>query len=124
MKEKIAIATCSGMSPNGLIGRAVVSDMAVDFEEIISICMGATSADSANFIDLVKKYPVVAINGCEGNCVNKILKNKGANVKETFNIPEILKDTPYRANDVARLDAEGEKCVEEVKKVIKSKLLD
>ena len=44
MEEKIALAACSGMSPNGLVARVAVHDLAIDDVEILSICMGSTSA--------------------------------------------------------------------------------
>lgn len=30
MVKQIALASCSGMSPNGLVARVVVSDLAID----------------------------------------------------------------------------------------------
>ena len=31
---------------------------------------------------LIKEYPVFAINGCDGNCVEKILNERGVNQQE------------------------------------------
>ncbi|OWT32331.1 zinc-binding protein [Methanobrevibacter sp. 87.7] len=120
--RKIAIAGCSGMSPNGLVARAAVSDMAVDFDEVVSLCMGSIAADNEDFLKFLNDFDVIAINGCEGHCVNKILEDKGANVIKSIDIDDVLKDSPYRPNDVARLDEEGEKCVSLVKDAIKDSL--
>lgn len=122
MKEKIALAACSGMSPNGLVARVAVHDLAIDDLEILSICMGSVSADSEGFQPLIKKYPILAINGCEGNCVAKILKQKGVNVIGELNVGDILAETDYKANDAARLDDEGEICVKIVKDTIEDKI--
>lgn len=122
MEEKIALAACSGMSPNGLVSRVAVHDLAIDDHEILSICMGSTSADSESFKNMANKYPILAINGCEGNCVAKILNQKGIGVVEELNVGDILSETEYKANDAARLDDEGEKCVEIVKDVIENKI--
>ncbi len=122
MKEKIALAACSGMSPNGLVARVAVHDLAIDDLEILSICMGSVSADSEGFQPLIKKYPILAINGCEGNCVTKILKQKGVNVIGELNVGDILAETDYKANDAARLDDEGEICVKIVKDTIEDKI--
>lgn len=122
MENKIALAACSGMSPNGLISRVAVSDLAVDDLELLSICMGATSADNEGFKDMISKFPVLAVNGCEGNCVAKILKQKGVDIIDELNVGDILAETEHKANDVARLDAEGEICVSLVKKAVESKL--
>jgi len=122
MEEKIALAACSGMSPNGLVARVAVHDLAIDNLEILSICMGSVSADSEGFQPLIKKYPILAINGCEGNCVTKILKQKGVNVIGELNVGDILAETDYKANDAARLDDEGEICVKIVKDTIEDKI--
>ena len=122
--RKIAIAGCTGMSPNGLVARAAVSDMAVDFDEVISICMGSVAADNEQFIKFLDDFDVIAINGCESQCVNKILEEKGANVIKSIDIDDVLEGSGYHPNDVARLDEEGEKCVSLVKDAIKDALLE
>ncbi|HEX3014682.1 MAG TPA: putative zinc-binding protein [Methanobacterium sp.] len=116
--EKIALAPCSGMSPYGLITRAASVDTVKEHENLISLCMGATSADREGFKELIRKYPIIAINGCEGSCVNKILKQKGVEVAKTINAMETLDEEDLRPTDVVRLDDEGEKCVLIMKKKI------
>lgn len=78
MADKIALAPCNGMSPNGLISRVAVGDLKKENGNVISICMGSTSTDiEGRNNEMLKKYPIFAVNGCPNNCVNKILKNKG-----------------------------------------------
>jgi hypothetical protein len=48
-KNKIALATCSGMSPYGLVSRITSADIVKETDNTISICMGATSADRTGF---------------------------------------------------------------------------
>lgn len=113
MAEKIALAPCNGMSPNGLVSRVAVGDCKKANENAISICMGSTSADiEGKNNKMLEKYPIVAVNGCPNACVNKILENKGIHVAETIAVNEILNDTPFSAKDPFRLDGEAEKCVE------------
>ena len=119
MADKIALAPCNGMSPNGLISRVAVGDLKKENENVISICMGSTSADiEGKNNEMLKKYPIVAVNGCSNNCVNKILKNKGIDVCTTLPVSEILDDFNVSANDPFRLDTQGEECV----KIIVEKL--
>lgn len=118
-EKKLALAACSGMSPHGLVTRAACSDTVENSGKIISICMGATSADREGFRDLIKKYPIIAVNGCEGSCVNKILAQKGVEVYARVNVMEILNKENLTPHNVSRLDVEGEKCVEVVKMRIK-----
>jgi uncharacterized metal-binding protein len=121
-KDKVALAACSGMSPYGLVSRVASTDTASETDNTISICMGATSADRQGFRELIRKYPVLAINGCESNCVNKIMKQKGVEVAKTINVMEELEKTDYKPNNVSRLDEEGEICVEIIKEKINEKL--
>ncbi|MCL2687712.1 MAG: putative zinc-binding protein [Methanobrevibacter sp.] len=118
MGEKISIASCSGMSTLGLVGRATCNDLATENENILSICITATAADNDKFSELIKKYPILAINGCSDACVNKILKSKGVDVEKTINIDKIFEEKDLDTNDPSRLDDEGEKAVKKLKKII------
>ena len=119
MTDKIALAPCNGMSPNGLVSRVVVGVCKDEHEDVISICMGSTSADIEGKNDeMLKKYPIVAVNGCPNGCVNKILKNKGIDVADTIAVNEVLDNYEVSAKDPFRLDSEAEECV----KIIKEEL--
>ena len=81
--------------------------------------MGSTSADiEGRNDDMLRKYPIVAVNGCPNGCVNKILKNKGIDVAGTVAVNEILEGFEVSASDPFRLDSEAEECV----KIIKDEL--
>ena len=119
MVDKIALASCNGMSPNGLVSRVAVGDCRKENDNVISICMGSISADiSGKNNDILKKYPIVAVNGCDGACVNQILENKGIGVAETLGVGDVLANYDVSNDDPFRLDDDGEKCV----KIIKEKL--
>lgn len=124
MAEKIALASCNGMSPNGLVSRVAVGDCKKENKNVISICMGSTSADiEGKNNPMLKKYPIIAINGCTNNCVNRILENKGIHVKKTIEVGEILKPHDISSKDPFRLDPEGEKCVKIIKKEINKQMI-
>ena len=118
-KKKIALAACSGMSPVGLVSRVAVADTREENENLISICMGATSADREGFRGLIKKYPIIAINGCEGECVNKILAQRDVQPVKTINVLGELNQEGLKPTDVSRLDEEGVRCVLVINKKIK-----
>jgi uncharacterized metal-binding protein len=118
-EKKIAISPCTGMSPYGLVARVACSDMVNENEDIISICITATSAESGGYKNLIKKYPIIAIDGCENECVGKILAQKGVKTSKKLDIMKLLNEEGLKPTDVARLDEESEKCVEAVKKKIK-----
>lgn len=117
-EKKIAVAPCTGMSPYGLVARAACSDAVNENEEVISICITATSAESGGYKNLIKKYPIISVNGCENACVEKILGQKGVKTAKTLNIMKLLNEVDLKPSDVARLSEEDEKCVEAVKKKI------
>ena len=121
-KNKIAIAACSGMSPYGLVSRVTSSDTVAETDNTISICMGATSADRDGFQNLIKKYPIIALSGCDGNCTQKILEQKGVKPVKNINVMDELNKKDLKPTDVSRLDDNGEICVEYMKNKIKREL--
>lgn len=117
--KKVALAACSGMSPYGLVARVTSADAVNETDNTISICMGATSADRDGFRNLIRKYPIIAISGCDGDCTLKILEQKGVKPAKNINVMEELNKKDLRPNDVSRLDDNGELCVEYMKDKIK-----
>ena len=117
--KKVALAPCNGMSANGLVSRVAVGDVKRECSDVISICMGSTSADIEGVNNsMLKKQPIIAINGCGNNCVNVILENKGITVSKTINSKEILENFDVKAHDSFRLDDEAEECVKIIKEEI------
>lgn len=119
MKEKIALSACSGMSANGLVSRVAVDDLSRE-EVYVSICIGATSGNRPALLKLIKRFPIIAVNGCENACVNTILKERSVDVIETIDITDELKKHNISTKDASRLDSDGEKCVE----VIKNRIIE
>ena len=116
MTEKIALAPCNGMSPNGLVSRVAVGDCRRENENVISICMGSTSADiDGQNDDMLKRYPIISVTGCKNGCVDKILKNKGIEVAKNIGVEDVLNDFDVVSSDAFRLDDDGEKCVSIIK---------
>ncbi len=124
MENKVALASCNGMSPNGLVSRVAVGDCKKKQDNVISICMGSTSADiKCENNEMLKKYPIIAVNGCSGGCVNKILENKGIHVSGTIGVGDVLSGCEVSAKDPFRLDDEAEECVKIIVNEL-SKMID
>ncbi len=121
-KNKIALAACSGMSPYGLVSRITSADIVAETDNTISICMGATSADREGFKNLIKKYPIIAISGCDGDCTRKILEQKGVKPIKNINVMDELNEKNLKPTDVSRLDDNGEICIEYMKDKIKKEI--
>lgn len=123
MAGKIALASCNGMSANGLVSHVAVGDCKKENPNVISICMGSTSADTEGKNDeMLKKFPIIVINGCDNACVNKILSNRGIEVSKTIGVGDVLKEHNAFATDPFRLDSEGERCVEIIKNKINEEI--
>ena len=119
MAEKIALSACSGMSANGLVSRVAVDDLSRD-GEYISICIGATSGNRPALLKLIRRFPIIAVNGCENACVNTILKERSVDVVGTIDITHELKKENISTKDASRLDSDGEKCSD----IIKSRIVE
>ena len=123
MAEKVIIASFNGMSPNGLVSRVACGDCRNENENVISICMGSTSADiEGKNTKMLKKFPIIAVNGCEGMCVNKVLGAKGIEIADTVAVFEVLEDSDFVAVDAFRLGEVEEECVKLVKEELNNRI--
>ena len=84
--------------------------------------MGATSADRDAFQNLIKKYPIIAISGCDGDGTLKILEQKGVKPIANINVMDKLNKKNLKPTDVSRLDDNGEICIEYMKENIKKEI--
>ena len=75
-----------------------------------------------DFKNLIKKYPIIAINGCDGDCTLKILEHKGVKPVQIINVMEELNKKDLKPTNVSRLDDNGEICVEYMKNRIKNEI--
>ena len=123
-KKWISLVPCNGLSPQGLIARTACTDILEEEDNVITICITATAAESKGIKDVVGKYPIITVNGCENACPNKILEDKGVKVTKTVNTKEILSKENLNPKNVSRLSEEDEKCVEALKMRIKEILED
>lgn len=123
MKDKVSLASCNEMSNFGLICRAVVSDLSQSQDSISSICITSTAADDKTS-KIIERYPIIALNGCSNECVNKILKNKGVKVAKTIDVMDYSNKNNLKPGEVARLGEEGEKTVQKLKKHVLKEIKD
>lgn len=117
--EKVALAACTGMSANGLVSRVAVYDAQKESDNIIHICIPSTAAESNKLIKrIINKYPIIAVNGCENCCVNKILNNKNIKADETINVDKELENYEVRPINPARCGKREEIAIEHIKKIL------
>ena len=122
MSDKIALVSCSGLSPLGLVVRAASVEWALENENIVAACITEYSAQPNACSPILDDAKIVTITGCGDDCAGVILNDK--NVESVKNISADLVVKTYDLNplDAVRLDEDGEKAVEVLKKYILSEL--
>ena len=124
MNDKIALVSCSGLSPLGLVVRAASVELALENENIVAACITEYSAQPNNCSPILDDAKIVTLTGCGDDCASVILIEK--NVKSVKNIAADVVVKTYDLNplDAVRLDDDGEAAVEILKKYIMKELED
>ncbi|MCF0226492.1 MAG: hypothetical protein HUK28_04145 [Methanobrevibacter sp.] len=54
MTDKIALASCTGMSALGLVSRAAITDYVEENQNALSICITSTATDKKSILNSIK----------------------------------------------------------------------
>ena len=122
MDEKIALASCSGLSPLGLVVRAATVELALDNDNIVAACITEYSAQPNNCSPILDDAKIVSITGCSDDCVSTILNEKNVEVIKNIDAENVVKAFDLNPNDAIRLDDDGEKAVKVLKRFILKEL--
>lgn len=122
MNEKIALVSCSGLSPLGLVVRAATVELALDNDNIVAACITEYSAQPNNCSPILDDAKIVSITGCSDDCVSTILKEKNIDVIKNIDAESVVKVFDLNPNDAIRLDDDGEKSVKVLKRFILNEL--
>lgn len=122
MDEKIALVSCSGLSPLGLVVRAATVEMALDNDNIVAACITEYSAQPNNCSPILDDAKIVSITGCSDDCVSTILNEKNVEVIKNIDAENVVKAFDLNPNDAIRLDDDGEKAVKVLKRFILKEL--
>lgn len=122
MSEKIALVSCSGLSPLGLVVRAATVELALENENIVAACITEYSAQPNNCSPILDDADIVTITGCGDDCASVILKEKNIDSLKNISADTIVKTYGLNPLDAVRLDDDGEKAVEILKKYILKEL--
>jgi uncharacterized metal-binding protein len=124
MSDKIALVSCSGLSPLGLVVRAASVELALENENIVAACITEYSAQPNNCSPILDDADIVTITGCSDDCASVILEDKNVNAIRNISADTIVKTYDLNPLDPVRLDEDGEKAVEILKKYILKELED
>lgn len=122
MSEKIALVSCSGLSPLGLVVRAASVELALEEENIVAACITEYSAQPNNCSPILDDAKIVSITGCSDDCASAILNEKDITPIKNIAADAIVKAYDLNPLDAVRLDEDGEKAVKILKKYILKEL--
>ena len=124
MNDKIALVSCSGLSPLGLVVRAASVELALENENIVAACITEYSAQPNNCSPILDDAKIVTITGCGDDCAGVILNEKDVGPVKNISADTIVKSYDLNPLDAVRLDEDGEKAVEVLKRYILTELED
>ena len=122
MDEKIALVSCIGLSPLGLVVRAATVELALDNDNIVAACITEYSAQPNNCSPILEDAKIVSITGCTDDCVSVILEEKDIDVVKNIDAESVVKAFDLNPNDSIRLDDDGEEAVRVLKRYILKEL--
>ena len=118
MNDKIALVSCSGLSPLGLVVRAASVELALENDNIVAACITEYSAQPNNCSPILDDAKIVTITGCGDDCASVIMYDKNVGVVKNIAADAVVKAYDLNPLDAVRLDDDGEKAVEILKKYI------
>jgi uncharacterized metal-binding protein len=122
MSDKIALVSCSGLSPLGLVVRAATVELALENENIVAACITEYSAQPNSCSPILDDAKIVTITGCGDDCASVILNEKDVESVKNIAADAVVKTYDLNPLDAVRLDEDGEKAVAILKKYILSEL--
>lgn len=122
MDDKIALVSCSGLSPLGLVVRAATVELALENENIVAACITEYSAQPNNCSPILDDAKIVTITGCGDDCASVILKEMDIDTIKNISADAVVKTYDLNPLDAVRLDEDGEKAVDVLKKYILNEL--
>ena len=122
MCDKIALVSCSGLSPLGLVVRAASVELALENDNIVAACITEYSAQPNNCAPILDDAKIVTITGCTDDCASVILKDKSVDAVKNISADAVVKTYDLNPLDAVRLDEDGEKAVVVLKKYILKEL--
>jgi len=115
--DKVAIISCAGMDKAlGSVARACALKVVERLRpnETVLICIPPLVADVKPYSELIKKYPVILIDGCAERCATKIATKNGAKMRGRVFIPQSVQKYGLKPNTASDIGPEGEKLAEKI----------
>lgn len=115
--KKVAVVACTGMGKAlGTVARQVAFKVVDELRPNTSvlICIPSSAAGVKGTKNLLKEYPIIALDGCAEMCASKITGKLGGQVTTKVFLPKLI--AKYKLKPLSRTDIgeEGEKLVEKI----------
>ena len=115
--DKLAIISCAGTDKAlGSVARACAFKVVERLRpnETVLICIPPLVADVKPYSELIKKYPVILIDGCAERCATKIAAKNGAKLRGRVFIPQSVQKHGLKPNTASDIGPEGEELAEKI----------
>jgi len=116
-ERKVAIVACAGMDkPLGSIGRASVFKVVENLkpDDSVLVCIPPLAAGVKTHSELIKKYPVITVDGCSERCATKIVVKNGGKIRGRVCIPQSVQKHRLKPKASSDIGLEGEKLAEKI----------
>ena len=113
--EKVAIIACAGTDKAlGSVTRACAFRVVEKLrpKDTVLVCIPPLVAGVKPYLELIKKSPVIIIDGCAERCATKIAVKNGAKIKWRVFMPQSAQKYGLKPNVASDMGAEGEELAE------------
>jgi len=102
--------------PLGSIGRASVFKVVENLkpEDSVLVCIPPLVAGVKTHSELIKKYPVITVDGCSERCATKIVVKNGGKIRGRVFIPQSVQKYRLKPKASSDIGLEGEKLAEKI----------
>jgi uncharacterized metal-binding protein len=92
---KVAILVCNGIGrlASTIVRQAGYLAHQQRPEETVLLAVGPSAVDEEQSLEALKKYPVVAIDGCRPHCASYLMKQKKKKPAAVVYVGDVLADT-------------------------------
>lgn len=123
--DKVAIIACAGTDKAlGSVTRACAFRVVEKLrpKDTMLVCIPPLVADVKPYSELVKKNPVIIIDGCAERCATKIAVKNGAKIKGRIFMPQSAQKYNLKPNAASDIGAEGEELAEKTAEEIAAQI--
>ncbi len=116
-ERKVAVVACAGMDkPVGSVTRAIALKVVKNLKQdsAVLVCLPPLVAGVNPHSELIKKYPVITVDGCSERCATKIVAKSGGKIRGRVFIPQSIQKFELKPKAVADIGVDGEKLAEKI----------